>query len=356
MRNMTINIVLNMPARHPIGGYKIVFEYANRLTIRGHKVNIIYDCRNSLKKYKINKDLIILIWKLFLRTYSPWFQIDKKVQQLVVWKSTNENIPDADIIIATATITSYYVNNLSSSKGDKYYLIQHYEDWSNDDKTILDSYSMGLKNIVIAKWLQKIVDNASGKKSVLIPNGIDLDMFNVMTPVNQRKKYSLSMLYHNYEWKGAKDGIKVIYRLKEKYPDLEVSFFGVPKRPKELPSWIKYTRNANQLELGHIYNESAIYLCPSWSEGFGLTGAESMACGCALVSTDTDGVQEYAEDKVNALLSPPRELDILYNNIVKLFENDQLRISIANAGIMTINKFSWENAVSKFENTISNVK
>lgn len=351
---MNINFILNMPAKQPVGGYKIVYEYANRLTIKGHKVNIIYDCRNSLKKYKIGSRLKLFIWKLFLKTKSPWFQIDNKVRQIVVWNATNENVPDADVVIATATITSYYVNNLSSKKGVKYYLIQHYEDWSHDHKTIINSYALGLKNIVIANWLQKIVDKASGKKSILIQNGIDFDVFNVVKPINKRKRHSISMLYHSYEWKGARDGIEVICRVKNKYPDLEVSFFGVPKRPKKLPSWIKYTTNANQIELKEIYNKSAIYLCPSWSEGFGLTGAESMACGCALVSTETDGVLEYGQDKVNALLSSPRNLDMLYENIIKLFEDDQLRINIANTGYKTIKKLSWENAVHKFENTISN--
>ena len=46
---MKITFCLPSFAEHPIGGFKMVFEYANRLSKNGHKVNIVF-----LTEYKFN--------------------------------------------------------------------------------------------------------------------------------------------------------------------------------------------------------------------------------------------------------------------------------------------------------------
>lgn len=78
-----------------------------------------------------------------------------------------------------------------------------------------------------------------------------------------------------------------------------------------------------------------------------------MACGAALVSTDYQGVHEYAVDGVNALLSPVKDVDALVSNVSKLFDNDELRYQLAEAGIKSVQEnFNWDIAVNKFEKAI----
>ena len=86
-----------------------------------------------------------------------------------------------------------------------------------------------------------------------------------------------------------------------------------------------YTEQADINQLRGIYNKSSIYVCASRNDGFGLTGAESMACGCALASTAFQGVFEYAKDNENALLSPVNDIDALAENIMTLIDDEQLR-------------------------------
>ena len=57
-----------------------------------------------------------------------------------------------------------------------------------------------------------------------------------------------------------------------------------------------------------ILNYASIFICSSINEGFGLTGAESMACGCALATTSYPAVFEYAVDKKNCLVSPVKDI------------------------------------------------
>ena len=147
-------------------------------------------------------------------------------------------------------------------------------------------------------------------------------------------------------------GIRVLKKLREKYSDLEVNLFGVPIRPKHIPDDFNYLQKANQEQLKKIYNSSSIFLCSSKVEGFGLTGAESMACGCALVSTDCKGILEYAIHERNSLISPVGDENKLFDNIVTLIENKNKRIELAKKALNDIEKFNWNNSISKFEKLI----
>ena len=50
---MKIYFVLPQILRKPIGGYKIVYEYANRLSKEGHDIGILYLNENALKRFYI---------------------------------------------------------------------------------------------------------------------------------------------------------------------------------------------------------------------------------------------------------------------------------------------------------------
>lgn len=89
-------------------------------------------------------------------------------------------------------------------------------------------------------------------------------------------------------------------------------------------------------------------MCTSVEEGFGLPGLEAMACVCAVVSSYR-GVLGYVIDGENSLLSPVRDVDAMVNNIVRLFEDDELGKRISENGIRTGKERSLEKSASTFE-------
>lgn len=351
---MKISFVLPGVSRVPVGGYKMIFEYANRLCRRGHEVTLIYHCLSGMKRNQKVPKIVKLIYYYLGAYYFPtWFTLDSRIHKICKYKKlTNSKLPDSDIICATAIDTAYAVAELPESKGKKIYFIQDYEIWNGwTDVEVKKSYCLGMKNIVIAKWLQKIVKDA-GASSVLIPNGIDFDVFDIDIPIPQRRQPIISMLYHKDEHKGPKYGIEALNRLKEQYPKLQAILFGTPARPNNLPVWIRYIQNATQEQLRKIYNQSLIYLCPSIKEGFGLTGAEAMACGAAYVASDYGGVHEYTEEGRNVLLSEPRDVEGLVRNITDLLNHENKRIVLAENGYKDIKKMNWDRAVERFEHVI----
>jgi glycosyltransferase involved in cell wall biosynthesis len=75
-----------------------------------------------------------------------------------------------------------------------------------------------------------------------------------------------------------------------------------------------------------------VHVVSSWEEGFGLTGAEAIACGAALATTDTKGSRDYALHESTALVSPPRDPEALAHNVLRLLDDLDLRRRLVATG------------------------
>lgn len=330
---MKISFVINEPINRASGGYKTVYMYANVLAENGDDVTVFYRCKKEVlfSNYKMPFPIKLFIAKVCARRGPKWYSLNKKVQRKIVTDITDDAISDGDVVIATAADTADAVMKLSDAKGQKFYFIQGYEKWVMSEEQLKQTYAHDMNKIVVAKWLKELVEKYSEKKAVYIPNGINQDVFCIRKPVEERNPHQIAMMYHDLESKGSLDGIKVLLNLKKRYPDLEAHLFGIVAKPADLPEWVMYTYCAGENELVSIYNNASVYLCPSWEEGFGLTGAEAMLCGCALVSTSTQGVLEYA-DHTTALLVEPHDTDSLEKACIKLFDDSCFRIQLAKNG------------------------
>jgi glycosyltransferase involved in cell wall biosynthesis len=343
----------------PVGGFRVVYEYANCLAERGHKLNIVHPLflfpeQVNVKK-KIGTPLILGINYLVGLPRVSWFDISPKVNMLIVRSLKEKFVPKGDVIIATAWQTAEWVNRYGRNKGEKFYLIQHYENWSGPEERVRATWKMPFKKIVIAKWLVEKAKEFGEETVAYIPNGIDFKQFRIIVPIEERNPKRMGMVYHKYDWKGPQDGIKALKIVRDKFPEMEVVFFSVCSSGSDVPHWVEFHKNPSPNKLLEIYNACSIAIGSSWYEGWFLPGAEAMACGCAVVSTDCGGIREYAEHEVNALLSPPKDPEALAQNILRLLEDDDLRIRLARAGYDQIQKFTWDKAVMKFEEVLRSI-
>jgi glycosyltransferase involved in cell wall biosynthesis len=349
---MQISFLLPSYLPKPSGGYRVIYEYANQLVSRGHGVTVIHPL--SWHTYSWPRKKRRYLRSLIVKPQVRWQAIDRRVNLLFIPEPVLQFIPDADVIVATAWETADVVLNMPKSKGQRMYFIQHYEDWSGSAAEVDATWRAPMKKVVIAQWLfdKGITLGVPREDMVRVPNGINHDLFRMTVPFEDRKPKA-TMLFADAEWKGGADGIAALELARKQYPSLSAILFGVSKKPKTLPSWIEYARDPEQSFLvDRIYNESSIFLCPSWSEGFGLPAAESMACGCAVVSTDNGGISDYAEDGKTALLSPPKQPNQLAKHMLQLLQNDSLRTQLARAGHERIQEFTWPRSADLFEQVL----
>ena len=257
-------------------------------------------------------------------------------------------IPTSDLYIVTAYPTADEFYHLYKNKKKVIYFIQDFENWNVSDAEVLNSYHFPFEKIVIAQWLLDKVTGV-GEKASFIPNGVDASIFKAQVPIENRPQHSLAMLYHTQARKGTDEGMKAIYELKKKYPDLHVNLFGSPQKPNRLPNWIEYHKNIKPLSLAKLYNNSSVFLCPSKVEGFGLTGLESSMCGCLLVSTPTQGVFEYADNESSIILDG-FTYDQMVDGICEVFDDDKKRLRLVGNALKRVNKYSDEFSREKFTN------
>jgi glycosyltransferase involved in cell wall biosynthesis len=353
---MKITFLLTGPGDKPIGGFKVVYEYANGLVRRGHQVTVVHPALARVDTPRIKyleKGLRFLRRKLD-RSYrpDPWFTLDERVNLLWVPSLAARHIPDGDALVATAWTTAEWAAAYPASKGRRYYLLQHLETWAAAEQRIMATWRLPLHKIVIARWLQQIAQDL-GEQATYIPNGLDFRAFGTDVPLESRSPKTVMMLYHKADWKGSADGIAALKQVQADVPDLQAIFFGIEPRPEHLPSWISYFQTPPQKLLRELYNRASVFIGPSWTEGWGLPPAEAMICGCAVALTDNGGHREFAQHEVTALLSPPKDPPALAVNVKRLIQDRELRSRLARAGNAYIQNFTWDKSVTHFEQTLS---
>ncbi len=351
---MKICFVLPQMVKKPIGGYKIVYEYANRLSEMGYEVSLLYLNEKALERFHLPGILRKRAIAIFTRNEPKWFKLNKDIKKYsstekITWKL----LESVNVVVATGADTVKKTYELFYGKR-LLYLIQDHETWLYPEDKINEMYRMGFENIVISSWLKKIVDAQSGVPSLLLKNPVDIKMYRVKVDPRKRDKYKVGLLYHQAKHKGVKYALKAIDIVKARIPELKLCMFGTSYPDFEMKEWMEFNYRASQLDTIRIYNDISIFICASISEGYGLTGLEAMACGAALVSTEYDGVREYAKDGFNALLSPIEDSVSLANNIIEIIENDGLRYEIIQNGINSVKDFSWEQALTKLDHFLNN--
>ncbi len=352
----SITFLMPGSGRNPAGGYKVVYEYANRFVEVGYEVHIVYSATLGFKslpfKDKIRAILRYIYWAIIGFGGRSWFGLNPRIKEHLRFSLNYANVPKTDFYVATAVQTSYYGVAYPIDDSKKLYLIQDFENWGVSEEYVYQSYRLGLKNIVISNWLAKKVEYA-GAKCSLIKNGFDFDYFNLKQPIESRSQYVISMLYNSSERKGCKYGVEALYIVKAKYPQLEAIFFGTPRRPDNLPQWIEYYRCPDKETHNYVYNKSSIYLAPSLQEGWGLTVGEAMICGNAIVCTDTLGFQEMVTNGKEGLIVPSKNALALAEAMKKLIENPDRRIMMAQNAVKTISDFTWESSFKLFESLLT---
>jgi glycosyltransferase involved in cell wall biosynthesis len=354
---MRITFILPGYPWRPVGGFRVVYEYANGLVARGHGVTVVHprNLRNwSPPPSRGAARLRLMAGRArnaILRPGVRWNPIDSRVRMLYVAEPAAERIPDAEAVVATAWQTAEYVAGYPDTKGRKFYLIQHYETWSGPRERVDATWRSPLKKIVIARWLlaKGLELGVPPEDMAHIPNGIDHQRFRPVCSVEIRPPRA-AMLWSSLGWKGAGHGLKAMELARAERPRFEAILFGTGPEPRGLPFWAPYFRDPPQEELvEHIYNRSSIYLCPSLAEGWALPPAEAMASGCALVASDIGGVRDYAEHEATALLSPPGQPAAMAANILRLMADDGLRLRLAHAGRERIADFTWPKSTDLLE-------
>lgn len=101
-------------------------------------------------------------------------------------------------------------------------------------------------------------------------------------------------------------------------------------------------------DLVGLYNEAAVFACPSVYEPFGIINLEAMACETPVVATRVGGIKEVVVDKETGFLVPPGDPVRLGRAITRLLEDPPLAARMGKEGRRRVlQHFTWDRIAAK---------
>ena len=92
-------------------------------------------------------------------------------------------------------------------------------------------------------------------------------------------------------------------------------------------------------DLKVLYAGAEVFVFPSLYEGFGRPVVEAMASGTAVIASDTSSLPEIVDEA--GILVPPKDSDILAENLLKICKDSQIRNSFINRGLKRAKEFTY---------------
>lgn len=328
---------------------KIIFDYRilthkSYTGVENYAYNTLVNLRKNvdvnLSKPIINNRLFSNIWSLLILAFKNGDIIFYPTMFAPLFNFGNKKvvttIHDIAFITQANTFSSffqfYYKNSIKRviKKADRIITV------SNFSKSEIEKYypeSIGKIRVAYlgSSSIFKQIDNIEKKEQILYVGSL-----------NERKNFigvlkAFELLnIHNY---------KLI---------IVGNFFSNYKLSKEVQKNIQKAKNNPNIEFRHgvsneelvkIYNESKLFLFPSFYEGFGLPVLEAMSCGTPVICSNTSSLPEVGGDAV--VYCNPYDIHDIKSKIELVINDENLQKEMINKGLERAKLFSWEKSASE---------
>jgi len=306
------------------GGHRDVFEHLERLSRRGHSVEL----------YTLGPE-------------PDWFELSVPVRSFPDFDALAAALAGEHAIkVATWWRTAWPVWRASVRRGLPVYFVQdietsYYPGSEQLRNEVLATYREEFRYMTISHWNAERLREL-GLDAELVPPGIDLDNFRPLV-IDRREDVVLAigraLVLKNLDLTVA------AWRALDPRPELWM--FGV--EPHLGPRYgAHYVERPSDSEVNRLMNEATVFVQTSRHEGFCLPLLEAMAAGTPTVSTDAHGNRDFCRDGENCLLveSEPRAVAAAIRG---LLSNPELRERIAAEGIRTGQAYHWDRRIDQLE-------
>jgi len=186
-------------------------------------------------------------------------------------------------------------------------------------------------------------------KNFIVPNGIDIEEYKQLPqagsfkkkyPLLMNSKYILFLGRINYK-KGLDLLAKAFGELSRIYPDLYMVVAGpdnsyqkeLEKILRELHVFEKvvFTGLLSGVDILEAYTDAELFVLSSYSENFGMTVIEAMACGTPVVISNMVGIHREVKNN-NAGIITENKVESLVDAMRSLLENRELSKKYSNNG------------------------
>ncbi|KAF5082954.1 Glycosyltransferase Gtf1 [anaerobic digester metagenome] len=198
------------------------------------------------------------------------------------------------------------------------------------------------------------------KNSVIIPNGVDLDLF---MPV--RSKFILkSQIPHIIcisrleNGKGIECALHAMKLIANRYPGSRLTIIGdgaIREKLEDLTDNMELRHNVEfvgeipNIDIPKHLSSANIYLLTSFREGFSISLLEAMASGLPIISTPVGIATNICKEWNNGYLVPLNDYNAIYEAVIKVIENPENMSMFSKNSAYNVRKYAWKKIVKQYE-------
>lgn len=349
-----------MMALSGAGGVRTVCALANGLAGRGIAVRIIAPSYAS----------------------HPPIVLDERVQLSVIHAAAGSRVGYAcrlpgiirgarGVVVATGYLTPLLILLGASPKTRTVNLIQNYEPDSHVRygrrsawaKSFLRPLALaGLRipayRIAVSSW---VADKVGAKRidEVIHPGIRDDFLARIPTDHAPRVRREPPIVAGFFpirgETKGIGYAIEAFAGLRIDGVAVEPLTYDIDYPADHLPEFVRRFSSCAEAgtSVADFYAACDVFVFPSMMEGFGLPPLEAMACGAAVVLSDSGGVMDYAENELNCLVVPRGDSGALAEALSRMSRDEKLRARLIRSGYDTARCYPESTFVEKCVDAIS---
>ena len=211
--------------------------------------------------------------------------------------------------------------------------------------------------IALTEYWKDFFEGLGFDNVVIVPNIVD-------SPVVQEKKYNDGKVHILYlgliaQAKGIYDLLDVLCEHKVEFEDKVILHIGGNGETATLQNLIEEYKLSQIVKFEgwvsgdkkvELLNNADVFILPSYTEGLPISILEAMSYGLPVISTPVGGIPEVIEDGENGFLITPGDKVSLYNAIIKLITNKELRKSMGEESYKKVQQHFSKNISMKLEN------
>jgi glycosyltransferase involved in cell wall biosynthesis len=349
------------PADNLGGGTRVIATYARLLAARGHEVLVVANApdRPGLREqwralrrgqWRAQKRQMLPQPGHIAHAGVPLHTLEKPRPVCA------EDLPDADVLIATWWETAEWIHPMPASKGFKVHLIQGYEVWPGPHGAQRVHAALRLPNfkIVISEELKKTLQTRLGALDVsLVPNSVDFLQFNASARLPHLEPV-VGFMYGQSFMKAPDLYCKACTLARQQMPNLRFVAFGadLPGPEFPLPEGTTFFHRPDQGRLASIYASCDAWLFGSRIDSFGLPILEAMACHTPVIAVPVGAAPALLADGCGVLIAPehPQAMADAILQVLRMPAADWQCMS--ERAYQKAHAYSWDDAADLFLATI----
>ena len=355
------------PMSGGIGYY--VYNLSKKLLESGHEVTVI--TRGSMGKSVIEFVEGIRVFKV---SFFPLYPFHTVLHGMFVGKLLQSLEPELTLVhlhspivppintslpILTTVHTLMKIDSRYHEVYDPYSLAEKIQSMfvspSVESKLLEISDRVTTVSPTVANELREYGINPNTVKTVW--NGVDEKIFSLAprTVGSERNVLYTGVLRAR---KGLFDLMKCAKLVNAIFPDVKFKICGTgpllsklkeQARSDGLQDQIIFLGRVNKQKLIQTYQNATIQVIPSIYEGLPTVLLEAMSCGLPVVATNIGGIREVISSGENGILFSPGSPKEMADAIIKLLNDESLRIKLgSNARETILEKYTWDRISDNF--------